>query len=136
MEKRIIKFRGKRIDNGEWVYGYLVCGADGRAFIVPKFKDNRKSPYLPYTYKVIPETVGQFTGLHDKNGKEIWEGDVCDTYSYDYGHQKQVVIFKNGSFCFDYMGWAMSEYKINLTEIIGNIYENPELITPAPSGAE
>lgn len=120
---RTIKFRGKRIDNGEWVYGsYAVI--DMKSYILFCVKSDIEIVNLKY--EVNPETVGQFTGLLDKNGKEIYEGDVIEF--------EIVIVFRNGAFRIDVDDTPLQEWiwkrkrAHEETGIIGNIYENPELI--------
>ena len=129
---REILFRGKRLDNGEWVYGYYVhigpvsCQ---RAYIIPEYTS------AIYVKEVDPSTVDQYTGLKDKNGKRIFEGDIVST---DIARPYLIVEFRDGCFMFncndggkDYydimlpiLEDAQTEYKYG--EIIGNIHDNPE----------
>lgn len=76
--------------------------------------------------------VMQFTGLHDKNGKEIYEGDICWTYEHGIGNLNRTVVFKDGSFCLQHPNMLTVElrgWKPDYIEIIGNVYSNPEMIT-------
>ena len=121
MGVREVLFRGKRKDNGEWVYGYYVSAA-ARECILQSLGCLWND--------VIPDTVGQYTGLTDKNGKKIFEDDiVCGTDAIKRGFEVYGYIdHKNGSFVI--VGDVMTHYRwldYNV-EIIGNIHDNPELI--------
>ena len=150
---REILFRGKRKDNGEWVEGdfYRV---DILCFIIPRSSSGTYSrgKYLIKDvypcYEVIPETVGQYTGLVDKNGRKIFEGDYWLDTDCDY--LVYVVEFRGGQYGFacygqkgalmpygfdeDAGGWGeidfepMTDFYIESIEIEGNIHDNPELL--------
>lgn len=110
---REIKFRGKRIDNGEWVYGDL---STKNLFNEPMIYEEEWADYA-----VIPETVGQYTGLKDKNGVEIYEGDLLQFEDYP----PQEVVWEDG-------GFAVEDYYLadwyDGAVVIGNIHDNPELM--------
>ena len=119
---REILFRGKK-QNGEWLHGDLVhCGDK-----ILIFSENAQNS--PDYYEVKPKTVGQFTGLTDKNGKKIFEGDIVKD-----AHHTGVVSFGefNCSCCEGVYGWSFSNgadirYH-SIHEVIGNTHDNPELL--------
>ena len=127
--KREVLFRGKRTDNGEWVYGNLI----DRDSIVGKIVDFDGEYFIPeFWYKVDPETVGQFTGLTDKNGTKIFDGDIVRFYDDSEDELTNGVVVFNADFCSfcvsikgheDVMLMAHWQY-----EVIGNIYDNKELL--------
>ena len=151
---REILFRGKRVNNGEWVEGF---------YSAEEYNLNTHSiEYIPriqligkcVSLGVIPETVGQYTGLTDKNGVRIFEGDIIKTHyanaqKSDFIEQ---VVFHNGKFCAYFSNqlckqWAnlydgtehlpqdKSVY-MDSVEVIGNIHDNPELIETAAKPAD
>ncbi|EHZ2232501.1 hypothetical protein K5L91_002425 [Listeria monocytogenes] len=134
---REIEFRGKRIDNGEWVYGNLMQFEDSATFI---FADERKgASTLTYAHFIInnmhaidEKTIGQYTGLKDKNGKKIFEGDIVNCKFFD-----RMVGDIAGVINFIDCVWAVSDFKnkrlyqlidVDNIEIIGNMHENPDLL--------
>ena len=127
-------FRGKRKDNGEWVYGSLIQRRIWKSeFYVIRVTDNGFNSYEEY--EVIPETIGQYTGLTDKNGTKIFEGDIVSCNSRT-DCANMVVIFECGQFRMviaeKYYNYVEScgFYDINCFEksVIGNIHDNPELL--------
>lgn len=137
MQNRVIKFRGFRLDKSEMVYGDLIHGVGrkaGRVYILP-LKEN-----LAYIkdcdpldgIEVIPGTEAQFTGLTDKNGVEIYEGDVvekCYGSSVKTGvvawHQERAMFILQDGF-----NEPLYQLPLNMIEVIGNVFENPELLNP------
>lgn len=130
---RGIKFRGKRLDNGEWLYGNLVelrnpfNPNDAPAcFIMPKDVNIAAPDSIAEREVVDPDTVSQFTGLHDKSGKEIYEGDIV---VYDAGGLIEVSYCKGGGFAgFDLSPAFTDDNRLSDVLIIGNIQDNPELL--------
>jgi uncharacterized phage protein (TIGR01671 family) len=125
---RDIKFRGKREFDCEWVFGDLLQYESGEAAIFST-KLSHYGCEATEIYKrdnVIPETIGQYTGLTDKNGKEIYEGDIIKTFTNGSPFIGEVYYEDAQWFgAQDYLGYAIEFGK---AEIIGNQYENPELL--------
>jgi uncharacterized phage protein (TIGR01671 family) len=130
----MIKFRGQRADTKEWVYGYLLK-MFGVISIMPLNDENTIFP-------IIPETVGQYIGKNDKNGKEIYKGDLFFVYGeYDNGlyvedrsgyvyvdYNEQETMYQtraaNGEWLENFNDYS---YEANI-EIAGNIYDNKDLL--------
>lgn len=144
--ERVVKFRGKTQD-GKWVYGDLIhSGSDEIAIL------EFDAPCLEAVTDVVPESVGQFTGLHDKNGKEIYEGDIARNkeiggYGFEYVgvvryYEEDArfgidvtatykfskrVLFSVGESCIN-DGHCTIKYT-NEYEVIGNIHDNPNFLS-------
>lgn len=154
---RKILFRGKKC-NGEWTYGYYVQAdyswhgyGKHKEWIVCSARSNGGWFALQEKHAVISETVGQYTGLTDKNGKKIFEGDIvkCTATNVDCAFTA-VVLFgnPNGEYNWgfqlmrisganantDILLWVDMEETGAFIEVIGNIYDNPELIGGETNG--
>lgn len=122
---REILFRGKRDDNLEWIEGYIYRITENQEMPFLMMKD-----YHGCSYQVYPDTVGQYTGLTDKNGKKIFEGDVvaqpvCKyTVEFDGGAFFLIPIPKHNPYDCPYQLIGFGA----MFEVIGNIHDNPELI--------
>lgn len=135
---REILFRAKRKSNGKWIEGYIykqIVNLNDEYYIRRGDTD----------YLVVPETVGQFTGLTDKKGKKIFEGDIvhavyqvgyvgCKDIDYGIGIVKYCASYYGGaSYEIDIIGDSGSRIFTasleNGVEVIGNVYDNPELLT-------
>lgn len=127
---REILFRGKRLDNGEWVKGFITAACDcaGRLYFIEQPAqdlDDRN-----HSYEVDFTTIGQYTGMLDKNGNKIFEGDICNFSNCsdidDYG----VIVYDadETEFGIDYgstyLGLGRHYHSKNI-EVIGDIYDNP-----------
>lgn len=128
---RKIIFRGKRTDNGEWVEGFYTLYANNRGLHPCILTGTEQGCVIPAF--VIPETVGQFTGYIQEDGTRIFEGDILEQYS-----SRAVVVAEISSCgcCHDVFGFSFRDKDGDITdavsfwigEVIGNIYDNPELL--------
>ena len=136
---REILFRAKRIGNGEWVEGYFIKDdITGQTFIHAQGNSVNESQKIGeegclrfVAFEIDPETLCQYTGLTDKNGKRIWENDIVE-------HEISSVLGAVEWYAEDYVGWWVNdEYlgKQQFTDemwdecvVIGNIFDNPELL--------
>lgn len=145
---REIKFRGKRVDTKEWTYGYYFMGSTGVPYILVLHDDISR---MTEFYDVIPETVGQFTGLLDKTGKKIFEGDILRFPAKDEYEKTTFVgyeVFYHDNDCaYTHIWFQMNrmhfygylcggECRAKLLPkytsqmvIVGNIHDNPELLS-------
>ena len=131
---REIKFRGKRIDTGEWVYGDLIEN-QGRYYIYYATSDttleNEDDTIIVLAEEVGPDTVGQHTGQTDRNGKEIYEGDIIGGSNGSingYEWPFKLLIKWNDERCgFNTPAWGYMD-STHYYDVIGNIHDNPELL--------
>ena len=127
---RDVTFRAKRLDNGEWIEGYLIRGRDyltqvGQTAIVALdaefFPRNEIVGYELVDHK----TVGLFTGKHDRYDTKIFEGDIVQA-EMDYGpagmYKTNARIWWNNDF-----GWQWEYFEMDTIEVIGNMYDNPDI---------
>ena len=131
------EFRGKRKDNGEWIYGSLLIDKIQNSYVIV---DNQEG----IGREVIPETIGQYTGLKDKNGKKIFDGDIVSYTAIvtEYEENTRPYSYKDifeGEVTYDYGSFWINDrqlYEIAAyddefepeIEVIGNIYDNLDLL--------
>lgn len=141
--KRQIKFRGKDRRTGKWVYGDLLAPITGCRIVNYTSEDNGSMKHADYHYhNVLDDTVGQFTGLRDCTGKEIYEGDII-RFHFMTSDIRSSKLFPTekfmGRITIDkYNNWVILsngleihiENAVKYGEVVGNIHDNPELLNP------
>ena len=121
--KREILFRGKRVKDGKWVEGLLTKDIKGHIRI----------QYNPRNFSVVvnPETVGQFTGMTDKNGTKIFEGDIVKE-KHKVHERIYSIFWRNDCFSMSaqtkHISYYLDEIVSSHCEVIGNVFENKELL--------
>ena len=126
---REIKFRGKDKNTGLWVYGDLIHKP-----AMPEI--NVEAEICIGSHIVIPETVGQFTGLLDKNDKKIYENDIVKWIDSDSNIRKDIIKFSHGGFHLCNNSYSIGSYIHNNIEVIGNVFTNKNLLENGESGTE
>ena len=126
---REIKFRGWNPNNKCWLYGFYLQNRRAH-FVCPDEFAHGKSWD---DYEILPETLGQFTGLTDKNGREIYEGDIVSTTAHGCRYVERVVWHENslgGGYSFSFVGHGCGPacHKKDIMEVVGNIHDNQELL--------
>lgn len=135
---REILFRGKRKDSCGWIKGYYIFRKIWESDVhIIRIVDNGFDSYIEF--EVIPETVGQYTGLTDKNGKEIFEGDILRRAYHP--EDDVAVLWHDGRFCFKKVKKINKDYPfesecciqnaVKWLKVIGNVHDNPELLKEA-----
>lgn len=146
---REIKFRGKMIPENEWIFGTIlripappVCFGKSETdkyyiqFPDPRYMPDWNMPYKMVQGEVNPDTIGQYTGLHDKNGKKIYEGDIVkfrfktdrEEYPDLIGYIEYQTTFTAFRIMSNKGSFKIDVLDLKFIEVIGNIYDNPELL--------
>lgn len=123
---RKIKFRGRKRD-GQWVYGGIHFSDHGTPFITIGDYPGGRTKYA--FVEVEPDTVGQYTGIDDYGGIEIYEGDIVSPYYRSHGSEREYgdVNFDGGCFCYGDSHQSLDYYS-DCLKVFGNIHENIELL--------